>query len=62
MRSVTLVVTGVVVAILGIVFALQGIGVLKGSSMSDTTTWSIAGPLIALVGAAIAWSGSRPPR
>ena len=62
MRSVTLVVTGVVVAILGIVFALQGIGVLKGSSMSDTTTWSIAGPLIALAGAAIAWSGSRPPR
>ena len=62
MRSVTLVVTGVVVAILGIVFALQGIGVLKGSSMSDTTTWSIAGPLIALVGAAIAWTGSRPPR
>ena len=62
MRSVTLVVTGVVVAILGIVFALQGIGLLKGSSMSDTTTWSIAGPLIALVGAAIAWSGSRPPR
>ena len=62
MRSVTLVVTGVVVAILGIVFALQGIGLLKGSSMSDTTTWSIAGPLIALVGAAIAWTGSRPPR
>lgn len=39
----------------GVVFTLQGVGVLKGSTMSNTTTWSILGPIIALVGAAIAF-------
>jgi hypothetical protein len=43
----------------GVVFTLQGVGVLKGSTMSNTTTWTILGPIIALIGAAIAY---RPRR
>lgn len=62
MRSITLFVTGAVVAVLGTIFALQGFGVLKGSAMSNTTTWSIAGPIIALAGVGIAWSGARRSR
>ena len=41
---------GVVVAFFGVVWALQGFGVLGGSPMSNTTTWSIIGPIVALIG------------
>lgn len=59
MRSLPLVVGGVVVAVLGVIFSLQGFGVLKGSAMSNTTTWSVAGPIIAVVGLLGAWLGAR---
>jgi drug/metabolite transporter superfamily protein YnfA len=59
MRNPALAAAGTVIALLGIVFFLQGVGVLKGSSMSNTTTWSVAGPIIALVGLAIAAAGFR---
>jgi hypothetical protein len=41
---------GVFVALCGLLFTLQGIGVVGGSPMSNTTTWSVLGPIIALVG------------
>jgi hypothetical protein len=57
-----LVVAGVVLAVLGLLFTLQGIGVLKGSSMSNTTTWTVAGPVIVVVGLALAAFGVRGRR
>lgn len=45
---------GLIVALFGLIWALQGFGVLGGSPMSNTTTWSIIGPLTALVGIVIA--------
>lgn len=59
MRKPGLVFAGVIVALMGLVFTLQGVGVLKGSSMSDTTFWSIAGPVIMLAGFAVAAAGFR---
>jgi hypothetical protein len=59
MRKPGLVVTGVVVVLLGLLFTLQGVGLIKGSSMSDTTFWSVAGPVIVLVGLALAGVGLR---
>jgi hypothetical protein len=53
-------VAGIVVALLGIVFTLQGVGVVSGSSMSNTTTWSILGPIIAFVGGLLVFRGTRP--
>ncbi len=50
---------GVLVALFGLLFALQGFGVVGGSQMSNTTTWSVLGPIIALVGIAIAVGASR---
>ena len=32
----------------GVIWALQGFGVLQGSPMSNTTTWSIIGPITAV--------------
>ena len=45
---------GLIVALFGLIWALQGFGVLGGSPMSNTTTWSIIGPITVLIGIAIA--------
>jgi len=46
------VVVGVIVALAGFLFALQGFGAVSGSPMSNTSTWSVLGPIIALIGIA----------
>ena len=50
---------GVVVALFGLLWALQGFGVVGGSPMSNTTTWSIIGPIVVVVGVLIAVTGAR---
>jgi hypothetical protein len=45
---------GLIVALAGLIWALQGFGVLGGSWMSNTMTWSIVGPITLLIGAVIA--------
>ena len=54
-------VAGIVIALLGILFTLQGVGVVSGSSMSNTTTWSVLGPIIAIVGVLLVARGTRAP-
>lgn len=56
---VSIIGVGVVVALFGLLFTLQGFGVVGGSPMSNTTTWSVLGPVILLVGVAVAVAGSR---
>jgi len=51
------VVVGTLIALAGLLFALQGFGVVSGSPMSNTTRWSVLGPIIALAGIAIAFAG-----
>jgi hypothetical protein len=45
---------GFILAVFGLIWALQGFGVLGGSPMSNTTTWSISGPITVLIGLVIA--------
>jgi hypothetical protein len=59
MRRVVLVGVGVLVTLAGVVFTLQGVGVLGGSVMSGVTFWAVAGPVIAVAGLAIAAFGLR---
>ena len=59
MRDPIMVVLSAAIAVMGIVFSLQGFGVLNGSPMSNTTTWSVAGPIIAGVGLVGVWRGIR---
>jgi hypothetical protein len=47
-------VLGLIVALFGLIWALQGFGVLGGSQMSNTITWSITGPITALIGIVVA--------
>jgi hypothetical protein len=62
MGRAIIVILGLLVAAAGVLFALQGFGVVSGSPMTGTTTWSILGPIIALIGVAIAFAGSRARR
>ncbi len=41
---------GALLLVAGTVFALQGFGVLGGSSMSGSSLWAAAGPVIAVLG------------
>jgi hypothetical protein len=45
---------GFILVVFGLIWALQGFGVLGGSQMSNTTTWSISGPITALFGIVVA--------
>jgi hypothetical protein len=56
---IAIVVLGVIVTLFGLLWALQGFGVLGGSPMSNTTTWSVIGPITALVGIGVVYVGSR---
>ena len=53
---------GSLITLAGVVFTLQGVGEIGGSFMSGTTTWAVAGPLIALAGLAVVVLGLRPRR
>ena len=59
MRRVVLVGTGFLLMLAGVVFTLQGLGILGGSVMSGVTFWAVAGPVIALAGVALAAIGLR---
>ena len=61
MKSPLVFAIGVIVALFGLMFFLQGIGVVSGSNMSNTVTWSILGPIVCIVGLVMAWR-SRPGR
>jgi hypothetical protein len=56
---IAIAIVGVVVALFGLLWALQGFGVVGGSPMSNTTTWSIIGPIVAVVGVALAVGALR---
>jgi hypothetical protein len=59
MKRGLLIVVGVLLALAGIVFTLQGTGAIGGSAMSGHTLWAVAGPIIALAGLALAAVGLR---
>ncbi|MEP7023166.1 MAG: hypothetical protein ABJB47_05015 [Actinomycetota bacterium] len=54
-----LLVGGGLLTLLGIIFTLQGLGAIGGSAMSGVTFWAFAGPVIAVVGVALAVTGLR---
>ena len=57
MRRWVWVIIGLVIAAMGLVFTLQGVGTIKGSAMSGTTTWTVLGPVIIVIGLAVAAFG-----
>jgi hypothetical protein len=59
MRRTGLLTLGTIVALLGLLFTLQGVGLIQGSAMSDTTFWSVAGPVIIVLGVGLVAVGLR---
>jgi hypothetical protein len=62
LRRGLLVGLGALVTVAGVVFALQGLGYIGGSSMTGTTRWAVLGPLIAILGLAMVAAGLRARR
>ena len=62
MSKPVLITIGVIVALLGLLFTLQGFGVVGGSAMSGSTLWAVLGPIIAIVGIVLVVLGLRKGR
>lgn len=62
MRSGIMTAAGVVLTIAGLIWALQGFGVIGGSFMSGDSVWAIIGPIVAAVGVVLALIGLRRAR
>jgi len=50
---------GVIVAFLGLISLMQGIGILPGNIMTGSQFWAVAGGVTFLVGVGIAAAGLR---
>ena len=50
---------GAVLMVAGVIFTLQGFGDIGGSPMTGVTLWAVIGPIVAVIGVAIAISGLR---
>jgi hypothetical protein len=48
--SLPFVIPGVILAVLGLVWLLQGVDVLGGSVMSGSPLWATVGPIVLVVG------------
>ena len=55
------VVVGVILAAMGVLWTLQGLGYVGGSAMSGQVVWAVIGPVVALAGLGLALSRPRKP-
>jgi len=53
------IVLGGVLVLVGVVWTLQGLGVVGGSFMTGATIWAVIGPVTALAGILVAVTGPR---
>ncbi len=58
MRYVLLIVGGLI-ALMGLVWLLQGVGVLLGSFMTGQTFWAIVGAIMLAIGGILVFAGFR---
>jgi hypothetical protein len=62
MKSWLFVALGIVMVVVGAVWALQGFDVIGGSAMSGATLWAVVGPIVAVAGLVVALVGARVGR
>ena len=62
MKQTALIVLGVLVALAGAVWTLQGLGYIGGSFMSGATVWAVIGPIVLLAGLGIIYLAFRGRR
>jgi hypothetical protein len=59
MTKPVLVAVGVLLVLVGGIWTLQGLGYIGGSAMTGVTLWAVVGPVVAVVGLALAIAGLR---
>ena len=62
MRQGVLAAVGVVMIIVGVIWALQGVGAIGGSFMSGDSVWAVIGPVVAVAGLVLTAIGLRGAR
>jgi hypothetical protein len=62
MKKSVLMIVGVLVALAGLAFTLQGLNVMGSTAMSGKTLWAVLGPVIAIIGLVVAGAGVRQGR
>jgi len=59
-KRATFMIVGVVLAIAGVIWTLQGLDVFGGSSgMNGHKIWAVIGPIVAVVGVVVFITGTR---
>lgn len=58
-KRIVLIAVGVLLVLAGVVWMLQGLGTIGGSSMSGQTKWALIGPIVAVIGIGVAVVGLR---
>ena len=61
MKQPILFVVAVLLALVGLVWIFQGVGVIKGSFMTGQILWTFIGIIVLIVAAGLFWLGSRRP-
>jgi hypothetical protein len=59
MQKLILSIIGLALAFVGIIWFFQGIGLIKGSFMTNNLLWAIIGPVAVIVGVALLWYSNR---
>jgi hypothetical protein len=59
MKKFLLAGVGALMALMGVVWTLQGLGYIGGSGMSGVTLWAVVGPVVAIVGLAVTVVSTR---
>jgi len=62
MKKVVLIALGVLLGAAGVVWTLQGLGYVEGSSMSGNSLWAIVGPIVAAIGVSLLYVTIRGPQ
>jgi len=62
MGKIVAIALGALLLAIGAVWTLQGLGYLKGSSMTGSSFWAIVGPIVAAGGVALIIVALRGPR
>ena len=62
MKKAVPIALGVLMTVAGVVWALQGLGYIGGSSMSGKTLWAVIGPIVAAIGVSLLYVTFRGPQ
>ena len=52
---------GVLLVIVGLLWTLQGLGIVGGSLMAGVTFWAFVGPVVAVIGVLVLLRSRIPP-